>query len=121
MQAVQNYDHASFLLLETQARRLLSLPPFGKLASLIIAGKDNTLTEQFVRHMGSLVPRHEKVEVLGPAPAMIHRVHHWYRWRFLIKTSRDISPQKFVKKWMERLMIPSSIKVTIDIDPYSFF
>jgi primosomal protein N' (replication factor Y) len=120
MQAIQHYDHDSFLSLEMLNRCELTLPPFGKLASLIIAGKDSVLTEQFVRHMGSKAPQHEKVEILGPAPAMLHKVHNWYRWRFLVKTPRDISSQKVIRKWLEGLSIPSSVKVMIDIDPYSF-
>lgn len=121
MQALKAHNHKAFLALETEGRKLLNLPPFGKLASLIVSGKDPQKTEQFVQHLATLAPHHPEVEVLGPSPAPLHQLHRWYRWRFLIKTKKTISPQKFLTLWLEKTDTPSSMKIQVDIDPYSFF
>ena len=121
MQSLIQSDHKGFLALETQCREQLHLPPFGKLASLIVSGKNAETTEQFVNHMASLRPHHPDVDILGPSPAPLHQLHKWYRWRFLVKVKKHISPQKVLTQWLEMAPCPSTIKITVDIDPYSFF
>jgi primosomal protein N' (replication factor Y) len=120
MQAIQNYDHKRFLDLELESRSALKFPPFGKLAALIISGKDPSFLEKYVHEMARQIPHHEKVQVFGPAPAPLFKLHHWYRWRFLIKTEKEIGIQKVIKYWLDSLSIPSTLKITVDIDPYSF-
>lgn len=121
MQALIQNDHKGFLTLETQNRALLDFPPFGKLASLIIAGKNAETTEQFVQQLARRVPHHADIEILGPSPAPLHQLHKWYRWRFLVKVKKHISPQKVLGQWLVNIPCPSNIRITVDIDPYSFF
>ncbi len=121
MQAIKHYDQASFLSLEAESRRTLDLPPFGKLAALIVAGKDPIATEKFVQTMASHIPHHTDLEILGPSPAPIHQLNQWHRWRFLVKAKKNLSPQKVIKQWLQAVNIPSTMKVAVDIDPYSFF
>jgi primosomal protein N' (replication factor Y) len=121
MHAIKNYDQESFLSLETQSRQALDLPPFGKLAALIVAGKNAVATEQFVKLLGSKAPRHSDLEILGPSPAPLHQLNQWHRWRFLVKAKKNLSPQKIITQWLKEIPTPSGIKVSVDIDPYSFF
>ena len=37
-----------------------------------------------------------------------------------MKTTREILPQPLVTAWLERVRIPASVRVQIDVDPYSF-
>jgi primosomal protein N' (replication factor Y) len=120
MQAIQDYNHDAFLDLELESRKVLDLPPFGKLGALIISGKDQAFLERYVQDVAQQMPHHAKVQILGPTPAPLFKLHHWYRWRFLIKVPKEISIQKVIHHWMNQIHIPSNIKMTIDIDPYSF-
>ena len=121
MKALVQNDHKGFLALETHNRAQMHFPPFGKLATLIISGKNAEATEEFVRQLAAKAPHHPDMDILGPAPAPLHQLHKWYRWRFLVKTKKNISPQKVLKQWLAQMPVPSMIKVTTDIDPYSFF
>ena len=121
MQAIKNYDQESFLSLETQSRKNLDLPPFGKLAALIVAGKNVIGTEKFLEILASNAPHHKDLEIFGPSPAPLHQLNQWHRWRFLVKAKKNLSPQKIITQWLKEIPIPSGIKLSIDIDPYSFF
>ena len=58
----------------------------------------------------------EGFEILGPAPASILRVANRYRWQILIKFAPDALPQ--LPDWEEvRQLCPSSVSLTIDVDP----
>jgi len=39
---------------------------------------------------------------------------------FLLKTSRDIAVQPLLRTWLERIGLPGSVRLQIDVDPYSF-
>ena len=121
MHALKNYDHKSFLSLESSYREQLELPPFGKLASVIISGKDEKATEQWAQTLAIQAPQHPDITIMGPTQAPLYQIHHWYRWRFLIKGKKKISLQKVLDQWLSSVEIPSTMKVTTDIDPYSFF
>jgi primosomal protein N' (replication factor Y) (superfamily II helicase) len=58
--------------------------------------------------------------VLGPAPAPLALLRGRYRFRFLIIASRQHDMQKLLRRWLARVKIPSSLRLTVDIDPYSF-
>jgi primosomal protein N' (replication factor Y) len=58
----------------------------------------------------------EEFEILGPAPASILRVANRYRWQILIIFAPDALPQ--LPDWEEvRSLCPSSVSLTIDVDP----
>ncbi len=70
--------------------------------------------------IGRAAPRDTAVRVLGPAPAQMYRLRGQYRQRILIQAARNVDIQKMIATWMTSIKIPSSIRVTIDIDPISF-
>ena len=43
-----------------------------------------------------------------------------YRYRLLLKTARGIKIQEIAQNWLQRVKIPRQVRVTIDVDPYSF-
>ena len=120
LQALVNNDRDRFVELEKQSRRLLGLPPFGRLAALIVSGENLRLTERTAAELGRLAPAGENVSVLGPAPAPIFMLRNRYRYRLLLKTARGIKIQKIAQNWLQRVKIPRQVRVTIDVDPYSF-
>ena len=120
MQALQAGDRAGFLDHEKQIRQAAGLPPYGRLAGVIISGKDAAETEHFTGYVARQIPPASDVHVLGPAPAPLHMVRGRYRWRFLVKCSRDIDIQSFMHNWLDGIQTRGSIRLAIDIDPYSF-
>jgi primosomal protein N' (replication factor Y) len=58
------------------------------------------------------------VMVLGPAPAPILRIRATFRWRILLR-SASRAPLRQALRRLDQLRadIPSSIRVTVDVDP----
>src|SRR5580704_14384249 len=69
MQALMAQDRDAFVAAEMAAREASRLPPFGRLAALIVVGRDLPVLDAFVRAMAAVAPNAEGVEVYGPADA----------------------------------------------------
>ena len=120
LKALLNGDRSQFLELEKESRRLLKYPPFGKLAALIISGADQRQTAQVAAAFGKTAPHNDYIEVLGPAPAPLFLLRDKYRFRLMLKTARSINIQKVIEQWLQMVKVPSTVRVEVDIDPYSF-
>ena len=120
LQAILNNDRNSFIEFEKTTRKLLHYPPYGKLAALIVSGSNSALVERVAANLGKTAPHTEHIEVLGPAPAPLYLLKDKYRYRLLLKTSRQINIQNVIKQWLAMNKIPNSVRVEVDVDPYSF-
>jgi len=90
------------------------------LAALIVSGRDGALVERTARALASTAPYGNGVRVLGPAPAPLTMLRGRTRWRLLVKATRSAPIQDRLRHWRAQLRIPNSVRVQIDIDPYSF-
>ena len=120
LKALVDNNREQFIELEKQSRRVLKLPPFGKLAALIVSGDNQDLTEKTAAHLGACAPNTELITTLGPAPAPIFMLRGKFRYRLLLKTARQINIQNILTQWLSRVQIPPRVRVEVDIDPYSF-
>ena len=120
LQALLHNDRAKFIELEKQSRRILKLPPFGKLAAVIISGSNQEQVEKIAVYLGQSAPNTDMISTLGPAPAPIFILRGKYRFRLLLKTARSINIQEVLRVWLKRVQIPQGVRVEVDIDPYSF-
>ena len=113
-------DRERFISAELGLREALLLPPFGKLAAVIISGEDLKKTEALAKKFVSLAPRTEGVEILGPSEPPIGRLRGRYRRRLLVQAEPMVNLPKYMTMWRGRLTPPSKYKLQIDIDPQSF-
>ena len=120
MQALQSQDRDAFIAAEMEMREVSGLPPFGRLAAVICSGPDAAVLEAYCRELAAATPNAEGVEIFGPADAPLGLVRGRRRKRFLVRANRDVDLQGFLSAWRARAKIPSSVRVTIDVDPYSF-
>lgn len=120
MQAMVSGNRDAFLAAEAEGRQARGLPPFGRLAALILSGRDQAETRAFATDLARHAPSAPNLQVLGPAPAPLALLRGRYRFRFLIIASRQHDMQKLLRRWLARVKIPSSLRLTVDIDPYSF-
>lgn len=120
MQALKAQDRDAFTAAEMTERELSGLPPFGRLAAVIASGLDSAQLEDFVRLMAQAAPNSEGVEVYGPADAPLGLIRGRRRKRFLVRADRGVDLSAYMAAWRARVKPPASIRVAIDIDPYSF-
>ncbi len=120
MEALLAGDSDEFMDIEIEGRKQSNMPPFGKLAGLILSSKNERLLNDFCSHLARTAPRYEQTTILGPAPAPMAIIRDQHRRRFLIKTEKSINIQKLISKWLSLSKCPSQIRIKIDIDPYNF-
>jgi primosomal protein N' (replication factor Y) len=121
MNALAHQDKSQFFAIESEQRLLHGFPPYGRLAALILSGKKNEDVQKTARLLAKNFPLTDKADLLGPTPAPLSYLRGRYRWRLLVKTTKDFLPQPLLKHWLSRTPIPPPIKLQVDIDPYSFF
>jgi primosomal protein N' (replication factor Y) len=121
MQALVAGDRNAFYDQEISAREEASLPPFARLASLIISSKDGPKAEAHARQLAATAPRDEAVRVLGPAEAPLSLIRGRRRWRLLVRTPRNFDLPRYMRQWLLGAPKPKgSVQVTADVDPQSF-
>ena len=124
LQAMAQGDAALFLEAEAEGRQLLRMPPFGRLIALVVSGRDGGAVESaaraLARHAPPRGPGGAEITVLGPAPAPLALLRGRHRWRLLLKGPRYGRLQGVVRDWLARTSLPSTVRVQVDVDPYSF-
>ena len=121
MQALASGRRADFIAAELREREAFSLPPYRRLAALILSGPDAQIVDRTAMHISRYAPQDERLRLLGPAPAPLALLRGQYRRRLLLIAAREINIQSVLRSWLEQIKLPDSVKLQIDIDPYSFY
>jgi primosomal protein N' (replication factor Y) len=120
MRALVSGRRDEFLAREASARERVGLPPFGRLVGVVVSAPESGLAQRIAREMSRRVPRTDDVSVLGPAPAPLALLRGRTRLRFLVKAGRHVNIQNFIRAWLDDMKIPNAVRVSVDVDPYSF-
>jgi primosomal protein N' (replication factor Y) len=118
--ALVNGDAEGFYEAETDARREAAMPPFGRLAGIIVSSEDLGEAAETARLIGRTAPRVENMAVFGPAPAPLAMLRGRHRQRLLVHAARSIPVQDIIREWLGALEWPRGVRVAVDVDPYSF-
>lgn len=121
LQAIVCGDKDLFLEREAASREAQNLPPYGKLASLILSGPDRSKVVGAAKALGSKAPHSNDLKVLGPVPAPLSYLRGNHRYRFLVKAGTSVNLQNEIRCWLDLLPSQRGVKIQIDIDPYSFY
>ena len=121
MQSLSSGARDDFLEVELAEREAANMPPFSRLAGIIVSGREETQVEEVSRLLGKAAPQADTIQTLGPAEAPMYRLRGKYRRRLLMRAEKTIDIQKAIRHWLSSVKIPSSVKVQIDIDPQSFY
>jgi primosomal protein N' (replication factor Y) (superfamily II helicase) len=120
MKALAAGDRDRFLEAEAAARRVAGLPPFGRLAAVIVSAADAESCDFAAQALSRAAPQLPGVAVLGPAPAPLAILRGRHRCRFLVKSGREVNLQAVLRDWLSRVRLGGSARLQVDIDPYSF-
>mgnify|MGYP003646809844 CR=1 FL=1 len=120
LQALAAGDRDGFVAAELAEREAASLPPYGRLAALILSGENAVAVEATAQALAQAIPNAERLEVYGPADAPLGLIRGRRRKRLLVRADRDVDLQGFLRAWLARVKVPGSVRLTVDVDPYSF-
>jgi primosomal protein N' (replication factor Y) (superfamily II helicase) len=120
IRALVSGERDRFFAEENAARRQHGMPPFGRLAALIVAASDSETADFAAAAFARATPQMPGLQVLGPAPAPLAILRTRHRRRFLVKAEKSVAIQPVLRDWLGRVRLPSNVRVQVDIDPYSF-
>lgn len=123
LRAILTGDDEGFWQAEVENRRSAGMPPHGRLVGIIVTGVDEPRTwdvaRALARDAGPL--RALGADVWGPAPAPVARVRGRHRVRLLVRSAKGVALQPALRAWIGAVQVPGSVRVTVDVDPQSFF
>jgi primosomal protein N' (replication factor Y) len=122
IRAILGGDEEAFWREEAEARRAQGVPPYGRMAGIILSGPE---VEPLFQIGSELARRAEPLtrigaQLFGPAPAPIARVRGRHRVRMLVKADKTAPLQAALKAWVRQVKLPNAVRLQIDIDPQSF-
>ena len=120
MQALAAQDRDAFFAAEVAEREAAGMPPYGRLAAVIVSAPNEQLANDAAKLMGEKAPVTDGLDLWGPAPAPLSVIRGMHRRRFLIRANRGVDVSAFLAAWSSRVRLHSAVRVQIDVDPYSF-
>ena len=88
--------------------------------SVILSGSSKIKVLNFGKEIVNSFQFNENISIMGPVEAPISLLRGKYRYRILFKSSERRRLNLYVGKWLKNIVSPSNIKLSIDVDPYSF-
>jgi primosomal protein N' (replication factor Y) len=113
-------DGPGFYAAETEARREAAMPPFGRLAAIVVSAEDASEAEGVARRIGHAAPGVDGMAVFGPAPAPLAMLRGRHRQRLLVHARRTLDVQDVIRDWLADVDWSAKVRVSVDVDPYSF-
>ncbi|WP_373050205.1 primosomal protein N' [Thalassovita aquimarina] len=122
IRAILAGDEEGFWRAEAEERRQAGVPPFGRMAGIILSSPD----VQEVFDLGTEMARRSAplrqigAQVFGPAPAPIARIRGRHRVRLLVKADKGAPLQAALAEWIAQFKLSNQTRLSVDIDPQSF-
>lgn len=122
IRAILSGKDEAFWDAEAAGRQATAMPPFGRLAGIILSHPDLAVVSDFARHLAAHahILRDAGAELWGPAPAPIARIRGRHRIRMLIHAPRQAPVQAAIADWLAPHKLPTNLRLSVDIDPQSF-
>ena len=123
IRAILSGDEEGFWAAEANERRQAGVPPYGRMAGIVLSSTD--MQEAF--DIGNQLARNDAplraagAQVFGPAPAPIARVRGRHRVRLLVKAPKGVALQGPVAQWVGQVRGSNQFRLSVDIDPQSFY
>jgi primosomal protein N' (replication factor Y) len=118
--AVAAGDVARFRADEAAERRAAGLPPYGRLAAVILSGPDRDAVKALGRELARTAPRLEGLRVLGPAPAPLALLRGRHRERLLVSATPALDLGAVLRRWLAGVKPKGRLRLFVDPDPESF-
>ena len=123
IRAILSGDEEDFWRAEAAERRQAGVPPYGRMAGIVLSGPD----VQAVFDVGKALAQKSEplrrigAQVYGPAAAPIARIRGRHRVRLLVKADKSAPLQPALAAWVSQIRLPANLRLSIDIDPQTFY
>ncbi len=123
IRAILAGDEDGFWAAEAAQRRAAGVPPYGRMAGIILSSPDlPALFDLGTRMARAAEPLHRiGADLYGPAPAPVARIRGRHRVRLLVKADKAAPLQSALADWLAQHPIKGDIRRSVDIDPQSFY
>ena len=127
IQAAVAHDFRAFAERESAARETPRYPPHLRMVNVILSSPDQRATaksaeagaawlRRWLRGPNAKEPR--AVELVGPAPAPIERLHGRWRWHFFLRGSSPSAIGRAVRALIDGFKVPGGdVRLAVDRDP----
>jgi len=117
-----SHDYENFAKYELNIRRRCEMPPFSRLARIIMRDSKLAKLEQAAKelreHINLLIGRfHIEVQVRGPMPAGIARLENYHRQEIIMKAQRPEPIQKLLSELRREQLPALTVRNAVDVDP----
>ena len=120
IESIKTRDRRSFLKNILSDREKFNLPPFSQLIAIVVSGPSKGNLVSFINKILKEFPKKNNIKLMGPAEAPIFLLRGRYRYRILLSSSNRRELNQYVQKWLKNINVSNNIRVTPDVDPYSF-
>jgi len=123
IRAILSGEEEAFWRAEAEERRHAGVPPYGRMAGIILSSPN----VQEVFDLGGEMARRSDplrrigAEIYGPAAAPIARIRGRHRVRLLVRAAKGSPLQSALAEWVGQFRLPANLRLSVDIDPQSFY
>jgi primosomal protein N' (replication factor Y) len=118
------HDYESFATEELRIRRKIGLPPFRRLARIVLAHPREETARREAEAMVSRIldaiasQSLEHADVLGPNPCLLARLRGKYRYDLLVRTANASAMRQLIGHLEQSHVLRAKVEsVIIDVDP----
>lgn len=122
--SAKSQNYSEFYEKEIIAREEFDYPPYSRIVRLILSAENNFRAEKSAQEIAlrlcTMIEKlgiSERIEVLGPTACVIERINGKYRFQIIIKNKMDEKGHQFISSFLNKIIMPKDIKLSIDVDP----
>ena len=123
IQYAAKQDTEGFYQEELALRKTLGYPPYSHIFQILITSIEEEAAEWAAVSLRQVMDKENKesyFQLLGPAPAVISKINHEYRFRLLALCAQEVRLRKYVLSCVETLRksgLKKSVFIHLSLDP----
>ncbi len=123
IRAILSGEEEAFWKAEAGERKVAGVPPYGRMAGIVLSSPDVQQVFDFGKALAAKTSPLQRIgaQVFGPAAAPIARIRGRHRVRLLVKAEKTAPLQQALANWLGQFRVPANLRVSVDIDPQSFY
>jgi primosomal protein N' (replication factor Y) len=112
IRAAANHDYSTFIKHELKSRKEFSYPPFSDVVRLVLQHPNVVKCEKAAAEVANQIVHQniQNVDIIGPSPCFLEKLHGKYRFQILIKIM-DKSSLKLIKEAVSQLKYPWAVEI----------